>query len=233
MDWKEYNLVTFGCSHTFGQGLSDCIGADVRSAGPVPSKQAWPSILKTLVGFKSLHNDSWPGLSNKIITKKIIDYEYKKNTVVIILWSNFNRHTIFNNKGESKLHMFPAMIKKEMPLAFWKQHYREKDELTNLVKTYYENYYEEYDVTFDQIVRINFVHSFLNDKGIRNIHLVMEHELTNEYFKKFNLSGINIKKFNWKKHYWIDDALDKPRPHPGPESHKLFAYNINKWFFKK
>ena len=233
MGWKNYHLVTFGCSHTYGHGLKDCLSSDGRSPAPEPSKLAWPNKLQKIVGFETIDNSSRPGVSNKIITKRIIDYNYKKNTVVIILWSNFNRHTIFDDKGENKLHMLPAFIKQDMPLAFWKHHNRDKDEFAHLVKIYYENYYEEYDVTFDQAVRMNYVHSFLKDKGIKSIHLVAEHELKNEYFKKFNLSGINIKTFNWKKHFNIDDALDHPHPHPGPKSHEYFAYNINQWFFKK
>lgn len=232
MGWKNYHLVTFGCSHTYGHGLKDCLSSDGRSPGLEPSKLAWPKKLQEIVDFETIDNKSIPGSSNKMITKEIVDYKYKKNTIVIILWSNFNRHTIFKN-NEEKLHMLPAFIKQDMPLAFWKKHDREKDEFTNLVKTYYENYYEEYDVMFDQAVRMNYVHSFLKDKGIKSIHLVVEHEIKDKYFKKFNLSGINIKPFNWKKHFKIDDALDYPRPHPGPMSHAHFAYNINQWFFKK
>ena len=233
MSWKNYHLVTFGCSHTYGHGLDDCILDDGRSAGLEPSKFAWPKKLQEMVGFQTLDNRSKVGASNKIITKRIVDCNYVKDTVVIILWSNFNRHTIFDDRGESKLHMLPAFIQKDMPLAFWKNHSSNKDEFTNLVKTYYENYYEEYDVTFDQVIRMNFVHSFLKDQGILSIHLVAEHELKDKYFKKFNSSDITIKKFNWKKHFVIDDALDYPHPHPGPKSHEYFAYNINQWFFKK
>ena len=30
----------------------------------------------------------------------------------------------------------------------------------------------------------------------------------------------------------LDDALDIPKPHPGPNSHALMATNIQRWFFK-
>lgn len=232
MSWKNYHLVTFGCSHTYGHGLKDCLSSDGRSPALEPSKLAWPKKLQEMIGFKTIDNKAIPGASNKMITREIVEYDYVEDTVVIILWANFNRHTVFKDRKE-QLHMLPSFIKKDMPLAFWKNHSSNKDEFAYLVKTYYENYYEEYDMMFDQAVRMNFAHSFLKDKGIKSIHLVAEHELKDNYFKKFNSTDIIIKKFNWKKHFKIDDALDYPFPHPGPKSHEWFAYNINEWFFKK
>ena len=44
MGWKDYKLVTFGCSYTYGHGLPDCIMAKGR-AGKRPSKFAWPYLL--------------------------------------------------------------------------------------------------------------------------------------------------------------------------------------------
>ena len=44
--------------------------------------------------------------------------------------------------------------------------------------------------------------------------------------------NLNIKTFNWRKDFNIDDALDVPHPHPGLKSHSLFADNIKGWFFK-
>ena len=86
MGWKDYKLVTFGCSFTYGHGLSDCIAAD-GSNGPVCSEQAWPSVLGQLTGMK-VDNVSKPGSSNLMITKAIVDYpKYTKNTVVVVMWS--------------------------------------------------------------------------------------------------------------------------------------------------
>ena len=33
MGWKDYKLVTFGCSFTYGHGLADCMAED-GSNGP-------------------------------------------------------------------------------------------------------------------------------------------------------------------------------------------------------
>ena len=72
MGWNSYKLVTFGCSHTYGHGLSDCIAED-GSNGPTASQQAWPSILSGLTDMK-VDNASRPGAGNLMITKAIVDY---------------------------------------------------------------------------------------------------------------------------------------------------------------
>jgi hypothetical protein len=62
MGWKDYKLVTFGCSFTYGHGLADCMAED-GSNGPTASEQAWPSVLGKLTGMK-VDNVSEPGSSN-------------------------------------------------------------------------------------------------------------------------------------------------------------------------
>ena len=79
MDWTKYNLITFGCSHTYGAGLPDCWIPN-KGHGPKPSNNAWPSVLKQKLNFKSIDNSSRPGSSNKMIAKTII--EYPKMTIV-------------------------------------------------------------------------------------------------------------------------------------------------------
>ncbi len=236
MAWSNYKLVTFGCSHTYGHGLKDCLGEDSRSEGPYPSKYAWPEKLKDLVNFTSVDNCAIPGSSNKMITKSIIEYpHYTKNTVVVILWSNFNRQTIFEDQKNIRIHMLPAFIKQNMPLTFWRRHKSEKTEFIKTVKTYYENYYEQFDTIFDQLIRINYVHGYLKNKGIKSFHVFPEHEIPKkhkEYFDNFYVKNVNLKNFIWETNFYIDEALDKPNPHPGHNSHALFAANLKKWFFK-
>ena len=139
MGWKNYKLVTFGCSFTYGHGLSDCIAAD-GSNGPIASEQAWPSLLGKLTGME-VDNASKPGSGNLMITKAIVDYsKYTKDTVVVIMWSNNDRETIYDNEGKEKLHMLPGFLNDRMPKGFWKD---KKNTLKNHIETYYENYHED------------------------------------------------------------------------------------------
>tara|TARA_X000001036_G_scaffold437977_1_gene484630 strand:+ start:834 stop:1526 length:693 start_codon:yes stop_codon:yes gene_type:complete len=229
MGWENYKLVTFGCSFTYGHGLSDCVAAD-GSNGPIASEQAWPSILGKLKGMK-VDNASEPGSSNLTITKAIVDYpKYTKDTVVVVMWSNNDRETIYTDRGEEKLHMLPGFLNDYMPKTFW--HDKNKDYFKKIVTTYYEDYHEDWNATLNQTIRMNYVHAFLKNKGIKSFQVQSRHYSTDEhYFKKFNLNNLNFKYFNYKTQFFIDEALDKPNPHPGPKSHKLMAINIRDWFF--
>jgi|TARA_X000000950_G_scaffold55224_1_gene66081 hypothetical protein len=243
MDCQEYDLVAFGCSFTYGHGLQDCIGEDGVSNGPTPSVLAWPNQLKTLCNFKTVDNQSEPGASNKIITKRIIEYKkYTKKSFVVIQWSNFDRHTIFLAKDNIKrIHMMPNFLSDIMPKDFWQSHSQNSSfnpkEYKEIIKMYYGYYHHEFDVYFNNIIKLNYVDTWLKSKGIECRHVFGEHEWNNEtlkinkgYFNKYMLSSVKIKTFNFKKDFHIDDALDYPNPHPGIGSHKLFAHNIKKWF---
>ena len=229
MGWKDYKLVTFGCSFTYGHGLSDCMAED-GSNGPTASEQAWPSVLGKLTGMK-VDNVSEPGSSNLMITKAIVDYsKYTKDTVVVVMWSNNDRETIYKT-GNEKLHMLPGFLDDTMPGTFWFD--KDKNNFKKTITTYYENYHEDWNATLNQTIRMNFVHAFLKNKGIKSFHVHSEHHrLDINYFKKFNVRDLNLKYFNWKNNFHIDDALDIPKPHPGPRSHALMATNIQRWFFK-
>jgi hypothetical protein len=230
MGWKDYKLVTFGCSFTYGHGLSDCIAED-GSNGPICSEQAWPSILGKLTGMK-IDNASEPGSSNLMITKAIVDYsKYTKNTVVVVMWSNNDRETIYSDYNKQKLHMLPGFLDDRMPGTFWFD--KDKNNFKKTVTTYYENYHEDWNATLNQMIRMNFVHAFLKNKGIKSFHVQSKQHATDSYyFDKFSLNNLNFKYFNYKTDFFIDDALDVPNPHPGPNSHKLMAVNIRDWFFK-
>lgn len=228
MGWNSYKLVTFGCSHTYGHGLSDCIAED-GSNGPTASQQAWPIILGGLTDMK-VDNASRPGAGNLMITKAIVDYsKYDKNTVVVIMWSHNNRETIYKDGGEEKLHMLPGFLSAGMPKDFW---WDKEDTFKKDVTTYYETFHEDWNATLNQMIRMNFVHAFLKSKGIQSFHVYCEHYHEDfNYFKKFNVRDLNLKYFNWGNDFCIDDALDVPNPHPGPNSHALLATNIRRWFF--
>ena len=228
MGWNSYKLVTFGCSFTYGHGLADCVAQD-GSHGPTASKRAWPSILGGLTDMQ-VDNASIAGSSNLMITKTIVDYsKYDKNTVVVIMWSHNNRETIYKDGGEEKLHMLPGFLNAGMPKDFW---WDKEDTFKKDVTTYYETFHEDWNATLNQMIRMNFVHAFLKSKGIQSFHVYCEHYHEDfNYFKKFNVRDLNLKRFNWSDHFHIDDALDVPNPHPGPKSHALIATNLRRWFF--
>lgn len=88
-------LVTFGCSYTYGLHLPDC--NDQKGESP-PSLYAWPNILKNTLGFSSLDNKGFPGASNYFILNNLLNYNFKKKSFVVILWTHFGRYTKYPNE---------------------------------------------------------------------------------------------------------------------------------------
>lgn len=248
MDCANHHLVSFGCSFTYGHGLPDCIDPNNKiGPGTEPSKVAWPNHLKTFLKFKSIDNKAIPGAGNKMIADRVVNYKFKENSVAIILWSNFERKTIFKDRkhdhwgsfSDHKLHMMPSFIRKDhMPTDFW-DGFKDKDkhDIINLISTYYEDFHFDYDCVYENSVLINYIHSFLLSKGVKSIHLIMEHSIKEykDVFNKLKIDTLQARTFNFLNDFHIDDGLDKQRktrPHPGVKSQVYFAKNIIKWFFK-
>ena len=240
MGWPGYDLITFGCSYTYGHGLPDCIHDDGTSHGPSPSVLSWPYHLKHNCEFATVDNQAEPGASNKIIARHIVEYKkYSKRSFVVILWTNFDRHTVFHTSWpHDRLHMMPQHLG-DMPDAFWEGQ-RQRGEIKEFKRktlAYYSDFHSDFDVYFDQVIRMGYIDAWLKSKGITQVrHLFFDKEwidkLSKEkkYFNKYIMDDMKVKTFNYSKHFKIDNALDKPHPHPGIGSHRLFAMNIQKRF---
>lgn len=93
------NLITFGCSLTYGHGLKDCFEFDGNGPGPDPSRLAWPQLLADSLELNCI-NLSQPGSGNTEILHKIIDYKFNKEDLVVVFWSFSNRDIVFADNGE-------------------------------------------------------------------------------------------------------------------------------------
>ena len=70
-------LVAFGCSYTYGYGLSDC-HIEPNKPGPNPSKLAWPSLLANMLDLEVV-NCSNIGASNIHILWRLINFDFKND----------------------------------------------------------------------------------------------------------------------------------------------------------
>lgn len=86
-------LVAFGCSFTYGSKLLDC-PADSKT----PSAMSWPAILGRKLDCLVI-NKGIPGAGNLQILYEILNFKFEPDDIVVILWSNISRGTIFNNNG--------------------------------------------------------------------------------------------------------------------------------------
>lgn len=234
MGWPNYNLITFGCSHTYGQGLPDCVDPIMWGPKKTPtSKFAWPNKLKDLVQFNTLDNQSFAGSSNKMIVKSVVEYKnFNKNSVVVILWTNPNRHTIFEDKNNIRYHFMPHNVDYNKIRSHWMSG-EDRKLFHEQTINYYSELQTDYDDLFSTMLYINYVNNHLKSKGIRCFNLIAEHHFPNNFedFLKFNSDSLKLKLFTWTRDFQIDDALDGPPAHPGVKSHYIFARNIRKWFF--
>ena len=89
-------LVAFGASYTYGDGLPDTFPNDNK-----PSSLAWPGILADNLNLECV-NMSSQGAGNKKIWHDILNFKFKPNDIVFILWAFPNRYTIFNSKSKFK-----------------------------------------------------------------------------------------------------------------------------------
>lgn len=113
-------LIVFGCSHTFGHGLPDCIRENGLS-GYYPSQYSWPSVLAKKLNLE-LYNSAISGGSNFAILDLIVNFKFNPDDTVIVLWSYFERDMIFNKDGTRNHFRFNdnkfRLIKKR-PIDYW------------------------------------------------------------------------------------------------------------------
>ena len=98
-------LVTFGCSHTFGQYLPD-----IQDNHSVASKLAWPSLLANKLNLE-LDNQAIPGISNIGILESIIKYDFTKEDYAIVMWTYYDRDRIWDMDGKPHNYQFAHISK--------------------------------------------------------------------------------------------------------------------------
>ena len=194
-------LITFGCSLTYGHGLYDC-HIPPNFSGDQPSKLAWPQLIANILGIEC-KNRSSPGASNKLILGNLQKFPFKKNDIVICLWSHKERYTIF--KENSHKFIGPWMEEKYS-------------------KLYYKHIYTDYDGTYDLYTRANWAKNYLDLLDIKNYHLSVNDQDLTEEFKWNRVDFLPLYMNKIRKNFPV--ALDNH--HPGEEAHMDFAIKLEK-----
>ena len=194
-------LVTFGCSLTYGHGLEDCFVPPVHP-GPKHSNLAWPTIVADKFNLK-LENHSQPGLSNRGILHKILEFEHEKNDIVVIMWTNVYRW--------SKI-----QINRIENYGLWLD--------TPYVKMLAEHA-DEYDLTLTSAHCANLSYHHLKEKtDVRQIHIISGSGIkydTPWRMDSFQWNQVKFENYGFGLRDKYPLALDNA--HPGPEAHKQFA----------
>ena len=105
-------LITFGCSYTYGEGLSD-VKKSILGGNPInQSKLGWASLLSQKLNLE-LVNISYPGTSNTEILYNILTFDFKSTDIVVIMWTHPIRDIMFDS--------WTKFISFRTRLGFWKK----------------------------------------------------------------------------------------------------------------
>jgi len=201
-------LWTFGCSHTQGHGLSDCVGADGFSPIPGVSELAWPVTLSKLMNIP-LINNSHAGIGPKAVWNNIINSQIQPDDVIVIMWPCWEtRIDILLNPTEDCHH--PCQI---YDLRAWNP----RD------AGYFESYYQPYDrwIEWHTLAR-HVTDNFSNNNKLINT-------LYNEYESIFPVPPLVAVDFT-QTYFAAQKYCDMPRAldgsHNGELAHKTFAEDL-------
>ena len=196
-------LLAFGCSYTYGHGLSDCFIPISGKAGPNPSKHAWPAHLANTLG-RTYRNVSHPGASNKHIWHEVVSTEYKPDDIVIISWSHPDRWIII--KDDHPVNSF---------IGPWMQ--------DKISKTFYKKFYDSRDMNVDFNLRMHHAKLYLDSVGVKNYHLVQ----TSEHIDQLEWNSVELltpKFFD----IFVSLPASQDGYHPNEQAHKKYADEIYK-----
>ena len=151
-------IVTFGCSHTYGHGLTDCYVLPSCQPGPTPSKFAWPELLGQELYLDTV-NMAKAGASNIEILSRILEFDFLENDLIIVQWTYTPRDMLFGVTFNQQLGpSFP-----------------EKNTSNN--KDYYM-LHNEYDTLIRSLFHIHHADMFFRHKKLKYLHYIHETEMS-------------------------------------------------------
>ena len=210
------SLYVFGCSNTYGHGLPDCI-LENGQPGENPSKLAFPYLVSTDLDLH-LINYSECGISNKWIYHLILEANIKKNSIVLINWTNINRGCIqYDDKGP--FHIGQWLIRD-------KQKYLLPSKSNKIVNSYYKHIWNRYDSKINLYQFAN--HVDLLCKSLNSKLFQYCHPNAREFIASWN--NVNFPDYDILTYMQENDHFSQAidNIHPGIEHHKLFAKQIIK-----
>lgn len=144
-------LIAFGCSLTYGAGLSDCFVPPDRP-GPYPSKKSWPYLISLALGVDCI-NQSRPGSSNKEIWHSIVSFDFQEDDIVFIMWSYPERTCVLHPTKDKSQQIGP-----------W----------AGTGDLFYKQFYSEYDSRTMSRLFVNHANLFLKSKRLKIVNLVVD-----------------------------------------------------------
>lgn len=191
-------LVAFGCSFTYGQGLSDCrIGNNWSEIASTPNKLAWPNVLGSMLDITVI-NKGVPGASNNEILFHILNFDFNDDDIIVIMWSMVNRDLYFlhNKKTKKPFRQLGLWSKGESELAnTW---LKNVDNVDNSIKSWHYMHH---------------ANLYLKSKNLNYIH----YPAFPDELEKFKPDYITLDNYFNSGFKTVDKCINDP--HPGINSH--------------
>lgn len=135
-------FITFGCSHTFGEGISE---EDV-SDRTTPSRYSWPSLIQQKYKIPVI-NYSRPGASNHFILNSVREHKWQKNDIALVLFTYPIRYSYYKEEEKTCENIIPNIS-------------RSKGEEQKICKSFYKNF-SNYHVEKVNLIDVEHVYLFL------------------------------------------------------------------------
>lgn len=204
-------LWTFGCSHTQGHGLPDCIDEKGDPIPEVMSQYAWPQQLSNELA-EPVTNISFAGIGVRAVWNNILNnYEkFQQDDTVIIMWPCWeSRIDVIGDPENPNYHACNII-----PIRTYDENQSE----------YFINYYSKYHMWLDYNLCVQHIWDLLNNK-IKLINVAYE-EYSEKEFNKPKWATFEFKNiyFGHSKYCDLPRALDGT--HHGEEAHHTFAKDL-------
>ena len=186
-------LVTFGCSHTYGHGLEDCLLEDNRP-GREPSKFAWPSLLGEMLDLDVV-NMSMPGASNLHILYRMLQFKFQEDDQIVVLWTHTDRDLVFLEKP---LYHGGQLI---LPIGSWG---KDQDSINFEA---WAQVHSQYDMMIRSLYYIHHAENYLEKLSLKNNHFSADNKLLKfiPNYLKFENTISSFKNLIEKNNLDIDD----------------------------
>ena len=193
-------IVTFGCSYTYGEGLPDVKKHFISGNPQNTSKLGWATLVSQKLKL-DLVNISYPGTSNTEILYNILTFNFKADDIVVVMWTHPIRDIMFDKW--TRFNSFRTR------LGFWKKE----------SNTAWEKQVDIKDYVIKTWMCIHHVDLLLKVKKIKYIHYPQDISEYNDYvIKEIKIDNLHNDGF-----LKVDKVADG---HPGVESNRLTAENI-------
>ena len=201
-------LWAFGCSHTQGHGLADCIAENGIDPIPVMSKLSWPNHLAELMGI-DCEIKAWAGAGIKSTWHECVSAPIEPDDVIAIMWPCWESRIDILLPPEDIDKSNPANI---IHIRSW--HEQDKD--------YFNRYYSAYDQFMQLHCYTTTIRHMYPDNQIINTAYNEQEQLWD--IKPLMNQPFSTEYFGAHKYQVMPLAQDGQ--HRGIEAHKALAENL-------